>query len=131
MFGLRKAGKTSLLNHLATSLDDFLVVKLDLQRCDPNRYATMVFNEILLQSQRMLRVRGIELEETPRLTDALYGEETAPIFRERMRAVFSGLKDAGKPLPVMIFLDEVLRGSFLKVTIRSRRSVSSTPSSGL
>jgi hypothetical protein len=42
LFGLRKAGKTSVLNHLTAALGEFPVVKLDLEGRDPSRFGAEI-----------------------------------------------------------------------------------------
>jgi tetratricopeptide (TPR) repeat protein len=108
LFGLRKVGKTSVLNHLAASLDDFLVIKLDLEGRDPVSYGTRIFNDILSYLGRLLKARGLDFERPTPIEESLPSAVTAPMFRERIRAIIARLGSA-IALPLMIFLDEVER----------------------
>jgi hypothetical protein len=108
-FGLRKAGKTSAMIHLAASLGEFPVVSLDLQGRDPVKFGTPVFNALLDRWGRLLEARTRVPAGVEPIAEGLSAVESAPIFRQRLLNLADRLKEAGFLWPLLLFLDEVER----------------------
>jgi hypothetical protein len=109
LFGLRKAGKTSAMIHLAASLGEFPVVSLDLQGHDPVHFGTPVFNAALDQFGRLFEARTGTPAGVERIAEGLSAAESAPYFRRRLVDLASRLREAGFRWPLLLFLDEIER----------------------
>jgi tetratricopeptide (TPR) repeat protein len=99
IFGLRKIGKTSLLNQLRARLACAPVVYLDCQSYDP--IARDLFNEILKDLYDELRVHRVE---TPGLAKPV---KSATDFRSAFLALYGCWQRSGHREPVVVVLDEV------------------------
>ena len=105
LFGLRKSGKTSALNHLAASMPGHVVIQLDLQKWPNDNYGGEVFNDMLSQMARQCK----------RATDSVKFESGTPATQAASRFVDEMLDfgrtiaDRGGELPIVLILDELER----------------------
>ena len=111
LFGLRKAGKTSVLRQLRYALSRQPVVEIDLQpyESDPS-FAVRLFNELIRQLRARLLSRGSAAPDSQDVfpLDRPPGE-VAPVFVERIRQLARALAASGDPLPIICMLDEMER----------------------
>lgn len=118
LFGLRKAGKTSVLNELAHRMPGYVVMVITLQGdAGTPRLATQVFNRILLHGKEVITARAALLgadvaasdwDDLQLLDASLDGETSAPSFRSRVTHLAARLKELGfKDPPIIVCLDEV------------------------
>jgi hypothetical protein len=106
LFGLRKAGKTSILFQLELALRQNPVIKIDLQMFDSrSEYCERLFSRIVV---------GLE-QLAARSTDPVgvrFGDDPgmdAERFAERVLRVAPDLERAGFRMPIVLLLDEVER----------------------
>lgn len=99
IFGLRKVGKTSLINQLRQRFNSIPTVFIDCQAWPAK--AESYFVEILQQLHKGLSAQGVKkLAAPPRKVDAA-------LFRQCFLAYFDGWQKTGRREPFLLMLDEI------------------------
>jgi hypothetical protein len=109
LWGLRKAGKTSILLQLEQILRSRAVVRIGLEPFTVHApFGNRIFNEVLRQLRASLRRLGKEANGTEFLVDGP-ARGSAIEFRSLVEDLAARLGAAGVPLPVVCMLDEMER----------------------
>lgn len=110
LFGLRKSGKTSVINQLQFVMREYPVARIDLQKYNDLHYGADLFNSIIQQLQQIVDndedTVDMNFEEFPSGTPAA---KVAVEFIQRICMLSERLKSAGFKMPIVCFLDEVER----------------------
>jgi hypothetical protein len=107
LFGLRKAGKTSVLLQLGFLLRNHPVVHCDLELYGANtRYGGELFNFML---ERLTAHRTHRLPHFPSFGPDLPATQLTTEFARRVTLLAKALQRVGYSLPILCFLDEMER----------------------
>jgi hypothetical protein len=109
LWGLRKAGKTSILLQLEQMLRNRAVVRIGLEAFTVQApFGNQIFNEILRQLRATLRRLGKEAN-SPEFPENAPARDSAVEFRSSVECLAARLGAAGLPLPIVCMLDEMER----------------------